>query len=170
MIQTNLRVLKGTRRPPERGDVFFMQVPNGVYLFGRVALASVPRPRAPMPGSNLIYIYEWQSRVPQPEYSKLLPNKLLMPPVWTNNLPWTKGHFQHIENRPLGDFDLLRQHCFHVAPLDPGSRSTYVDESGRKLERRIEPCGEWGLASYRWIDDHVSDAVEVPRVPDTSED
>ena len=40
----------------------------------------------------------------------------------------------------------------------------YLDEVGRKLLRRFDPCGEWGLASYRWIDDHISDAMGIPRV------
>ena len=123
-----------------------------------------------MPGANLIYIYEWQSSTPEPDYTKLLPNKLLISPVWTNNLAWSKGYFQHLDNKPLGDFDLLRQHCFLVAPLDPSSRATYVDESGREIARRSDPCGQWGLVSYRWIDDHVSDALEIPRVPESPED
>lgn len=168
--QTNLKVLKRTRRHPEPGDIFFMQLPSELYMFGRVILADVPQSRAPMPGANLIYIYKWQSRTPQPEYGELLPNKLLIPPLWTNNLPWTRGYFQHVMNRPLGDFDLLRQHCFHVAPLDPNSHGKYVDESGREIGQRSEPCGEWGLVSYRWIDDHVSDALGMRRAPESSED
>jgi Immunity protein 26 len=167
-IRTNLQVLKRSNRPPVGGDVFFMQLPNGLYLFGRVIFADVPQSRAPMPGANLIYVYDVQSPMQQPDYAELLPNKLLIPPLWTNKLPWTKGYFQHVENRPLGDFELLRRHCFRRAPVGPNSSPKFVDESGVELAERIEPCGEWGLVSYRWIDDHLSDALGMRRVPDES--
>src|SRR5687767_3067723 len=107
MVRTNLQVLKRSNRPPASGDVFVMQLPNGSHLFGRVILADAPQGRAPMPGANLIYIYDVQSPTPRPNYAGLLPNKLLIPPLWTNKLPWSKGYFQHVENRPLGDFDML---------------------------------------------------------------
>lgn len=112
-----------------------------------------------MPGANLLYIYAWQSRTKHPKYEQLNRRNLLIPPVWTNRLGWTKGYFQTIESRPLESGDLLHQHCFQ------DYRGIYVDESWRKLPFRVEPCGEWGLVSYRWIDDHVSDAVGIPRVP-----
>lgn len=168
-IRTNLEVLKRSNRPPVGGDVFFMRLPNGLHLFGRVILADVAQGRAPMPGANLIYIYDVQSPTPQPDYAELLPNRLLIPPLWTNRLPWTKGYFQHVENRPLGDFDLLRKHCFRRVPVEPNLSGKYVDELGTELRARTEPCGEWGLVSYRWIDDHVSDAVGMRRVPELPE-
>lgn len=169
-IRTNLQVLKRSNRSPVRGDVFVMRLHDRPYLFGRVVLADVSQGRAPMPGANLIYIYEVWSSTRQPNYSELLPNRLLIAPVWTNSLPWTKGYFQHVENRPLGDFDLLRQHCFRRASISPNSPSKYVNELGADLGERTEPCGEWGLVSYRWIDDHVSDAVGIPRAPAPQED
>ena len=60
----------------------------------------------------------------------------------------------------------MRQHCFSRAPLSPNAAPVFVDENGRELKQRTEPCGEWGLVSYRWIDDHVSDAIEIPRAPE----
>lgn len=139
-----------------------MRLQTGLHLFGRVVLAAVPYTRAPMPGANLIYIYAVQSLLPRADFRELLASGLLVPPVWTDRLPWTKGYFQHINNRPLNGFDLL-PHCFRRAPVEPDSAIKYVDEAGRELRARTEPCGEWGLASYRWIDDQVSDAVGMRR-------
>jgi hypothetical protein len=163
-VSTNLQMIKRSRHVPARGDVFVMQLPTGMHLFGRVILAEPPQETAPMPCSTLIYIYSWQSDAKNPEYQRLTPDNLLIPPVWTNRLGWTKGHFQTIENRSIETRDLLRQHCFR------DYRGIYFDEVGRRLPFRVEPCGEWGLVSYRWIDDHISDAVGIPRVPESPED
>lgn len=143
-----------------------MQLPTGRYLFGRVILADVPQERAPMPGANLIYIYDQQSSSMRPDLAQLRPGRLLIAPVWTNDLPWKKGYFQTVDHADVGDFDVLRQHCFLRASLSPGATGKYVDESGFELKQMSTPCGEWSLVSYRWIDDRVSDAVGVQRVPE----
>jgi len=160
-VKTNLQVLKRSNRPPQPGDVFAMKLPTGKYLFGTVLLADVPRDRAPMPGANLLYIYERQSDTRQPDYADLQPNRLLLAPLWTNRLAWTKGYFETVSNRALSRSDLVKQHCFYRAATEK-----FVDETGAVLERRSDPCGQWGLVSYRWIDDHVSDAVGIPRAPE----
>jgi hypothetical protein len=163
---TNLKILKRSNAALKPGDIFAMQLPSDEYLFGRVVVSNASQDRAPMPGANLIYIYKHRSTTLRPEASDLLAGKLLIPPVWTNRLPWTKGYFLSIENRPIEKFDLLRQHCFMRASLAPGKAGDFVDEVGKFLTHRSEPCGEWSLVSYRWIDDHVSDAVGIPRVPE----
>jgi hypothetical protein len=162
---TNLQLIKRSRHVPAAGDLFAMQLPTGKHLFGRVVLADPPRGAAPMPSSNLLYIYSWRSDTKEPDHQQLTPDKLLLPPIWTNRLGWTKGVFQAIENQPIRARDLLAQHCFRDA-----FKGIYVDETGRKLPFRVEPCGEWSLVSYRWIDDHVSDAVGIPRVPVSPDD
>lgn len=164
-VPTNLRLIKRSRHVPARGDIFVMQLPTGKFLFGRVILAEPPRDSAPGPSTNLIYIYSSQSDLKKPDHQQLTANKLLLPPIWTNRVGWSKGVFETVENEPLRKDDLLRQHCFRDSP-----RGLYLDEAGRKLPSRVEPCGEWGLVSYRWIDDHVSDAIGIPRVREASED
>ncbi|MFI4974726.1 MAG: immunity 26/phosphotriesterase HocA family protein [Caulobacterales bacterium] len=158
-IQTNLKHIKRSNRLPAAGDVFVMQLPTEQYLFGRVVLADPPRGSAPGPHCYLVYIFASCSDTKKPEYQQLRPDNLLILPVWTNRLGWTKGYFQTIENVPIQAGALLRQHCFRRHD------GVYLDETGRRLTRRVEPCGLWGLASYRWIDDRVSDAVGIPRVP-----
>jgi hypothetical protein len=155
--QTNLRVIRKSRKALVVGDIFAMQLPNDLYLFGRVVLVEPPYPAAPGPCCNLVYIYAYQSQDQTPDLAQLAPSKLLIPPIWTNRLGWTRGVFETILNRPLIDADILRQHCF-----DDGLRKCFVDERGRHLAGRVEPCGEWGLASYRYIDNRISEALGFP--------
>jgi hypothetical protein len=162
---TNLQLIKRSRHVPASGDVFAMLLPKGTYLFGRVVLAEGLQGKGPMPCANLVYIYAPQFTEKDPDLERLTSHHLLIPPVWTNRLGWIKGIFQTVENHPLREHDLLRQHCF----LD-SFRGIYLDERGRKLPFRVDPCGEWGLVSYRWIDDHISDALGIPRVPESPDD
>jgi len=79
----------------------------------------------------------------------------------TNRLPWSKGYFEFVENRSLGPTDVLPQHCFK-----DDVRWGYRDERGDRLERPVEPGGEWGLHSYRTIDDEISKALGIPLAPE----
>jgi hypothetical protein len=159
-IKTNLVKMKRTYRPPETGDIFYLQIPLGQFIFGRVRFANAPRTEAPMPGAHLIYIYDWKSSAPSPDYSMLRKDKLLIAPVWTNRMSWTKGYFQHVENQAGHDKVVFGDSCFRAF----GDR--FLDQKGRSRSTKSEPCGEWGLVSYRWIDDRVSDALGIPRVPE----
>jgi hypothetical protein len=119
-----------------------------------------------MPGANLVYLYGVQFDHRPPNLNNLTVANLLLPPVWTNNLGWTKGFFETLSNVSIRSFDLLPNPCFYVAPLRPGAPGSYVDDNGERLHHRSDPCGEWALASYRWIDDRVSDALDIVRVAD----
>jgi hypothetical protein len=163
-IQTNLMLLKKSRVAPVSGDIFVMKMPPDTYLFGRVILAEPPRETAPGPSSNLIYVYDFQSKTKSPDESRLGPHSLLIPPIWTNRLGWSKGYFETIKRGALETSTLLSQHCFKRYD------GVYLDEEGRRLPGRIEPCGEWGLVSYRWIDDRISDAIGMLRVPERGSD
>ena len=109
-----------------------------------------------MPGANLIYVYDVESATMEPP-DRLSPAHLLLAPMFVNRLPWSKGYLATVAHRELREEDLLRQHCFRRWTGD------YVDERGRSLPGRIEPCGEWGLGSYRLLDDGVSDALGIAR-------
>lgn len=156
----NLAVLRKTRRAPEAGDVFVMQPPDGEFLFGRVI--STEAEVGPMKGCVLIYVYRSRSRqkTPVPE---LLREDLLVPPVMTNKLPWTRGYFEHVENRPLALTDCLAEHCFERSWTSPAQ---YYDDRGHRLSGPIPPVGEYGLQSYRTIDDKISKALGIPLAPD----
>lgn len=155
----NLGVLKETRRAPQVGDIFVMEPPDGSFLYGRVI--DISAAIGPMKGCILIYVYRARSseKVPIPE---LLRGQLLVPPMMTNRLAWTKGYFELIENRPLTPMDRLPQHCFARSWTDPPQ---YFDEAGKRLLEPTPPVGEYGLQSYRTIDDHVSQALGIPPAP-----
>lgn len=160
MSEPNLRVLKRSRTKPVEGDLFVLSPRDGTFLFGRVIRADLPRERAPMPGAYLIYIYRHRSGDMQPDRAELHPGALLLPPLFTNRMPWTKGYFQTVVNWPLSQSDMLAQHCFLSA-----IRGRYYDEDFNELRHAAEPCGDWSLRSYRAIDDEVSAALGIPPAP-----
>lgn len=155
---TNIQKISRSEKPPEQDDIFAIKLPNGKFLLGQVILANPTRDEAPTPVANLIYIFADQHDVMPADNVRLDVSNLLIPPVWTNSLGWKKGYFQKIgDGSPNTRLD---QHCFRRY------NGTYLDERRRLLPHRVEPCGEWGLVSYRWIDDHISDALGIPRAPE----
>lgn len=160
--RTNLRVLRKSRRPPLPGDFFVCQLCDDEYIFGRVIATDCEIP--PLEGVILIYIYDAMSRD-----KKVLPNlspaALLIPPLCTNQLPWIRGYFENVSHAPLQQSDVLRVHCFARTGLN-GSIVSYKNEFGKTLSQKVEPCGEYGLHSYRTIDDALSAALGIPLAPD----
>lgn len=110
--ETNLRVLRPSRKKPKAGEVFALQLVDGRYLFGRViSTEAIAGPS--MGGAILIYVYRERSDQKElPERAELRPDRLLVSPIMTNQQPWTKGYFETIENLPLDGDDVLSQHCF----------------------------------------------------------
>ena len=160
---TNLRIQRPSRKPPKSGDVFRLQLPDSSYRFGRVIRTDARWTRAVGAGpAILIDDYRAASESPDiPAREQLRPDQLLISPVMTNKLPWTRGYFDTMENIPLDDDDVLPQHCFSDAAVT----GRYFDEMGNTLPGPVEPVGDYGLHSYRTIDDEISDAIGIPRVP-----
>lgn len=160
-VQTNLRVLRPSRKAPRAGDVFVMQLPDDRFTFGRV-VSTEAMAGPSMRGAILIYVYRprFDSKA-LPERSELSPDQLLVSPMMTNRLPWSKGYVETVAHWPLEPDDALPQHCFLSA-----ARGRYFDEKGNELPGAIEPVGDYGLHSYRTIDDAVSEALGFDRVPD----
>ncbi|HUW28639.1 MAG TPA: Imm26 family immunity protein [Sulfuriferula sp.] len=153
----NLAVLKKTRKSPEVGDVFVMQPPDGLFLYGRV-IATDAR-IGPMHNCILIYVYRPRSEQKE-AVPDLLRGQFLVPPMMTNKRPWTMGYFETLQNRELGPMDRLPQHCF----LDTFGR--YFDEYSNRLSGPVEPVAQKGLHSFRTIDDEISGALGIPLAPD----
>jgi hypothetical protein len=159
MIMTehlNLEVLQPTKRNPQLGDIFVLKPSRRAFYFGRVMLFDTALAR----GYPVVYVYNATARKPEP-IPALHRDALLIAPQAVNFLPWRRGYFQTIANRPIGPSDLLQTHCFY----DPVSQ-TYKDESGRELANSVEPCGTFGIGSYRTIDDAISTALGLPLAPD----
>lgn len=155
----NLRVLETSRRTLRRGDVFALSPADGVFLFGRVI--DLEASIGGFPGI-LLYVYDIVRSTPEPpDVTTLTPARLLVPPMSTNRLGWSRGYFKTVLHADLRPGDTLRVHCFRDT-----LRGRYFDEHGRRLAQAVEPVGEWGLQSYRTIDDAVSAALGIPLAPD----
>lgn len=163
LAETNMVVLRPSRKKLRPGDIFVMQYQQVGFLFGRVIRVDIPRGKAPMPGCNLIYIYDERSPMPDLERVRLTPDHLLIPPSFINRLPWSRGYFETIRSAPLLDEDLLQRHCFDASFM---KRISFRDLEGAELDRPTQPCGKWGLHSYASLDDEISDALHIARVPE----
>lgn len=162
-IATNIQVLKPSRRKVQTGDVFAVGLPDGTYIFGKVVSTNAKWTLAV--GADpaiLIYLFRERSVTKaMPDPSALRPDRLLVSPIMTNRLPWTRGYFETLENVELTAYDLLPRHCFLSA-----SRGKYFDENGKELEGAIEPVGDYALHSFGSIDEEISDALGLPSAPD----
>ncbi len=155
----NLKVLRPSRKRLVAGDIFAMLPPDGKYVFGRVI--STEAKAGPSMPANLVYVFKARSLIKSvPDSSELRTDRLLVAPLMINRLPWSRGYFETLTNRPLGEGEVLKQHCFR------SSEGRYYDERSRELSRPIEPCGHWGMQSYRTLDDRVSKALGIPLAPD----
>lgn len=158
MSAPNMKVLKKSRKAPEVGDVFVLQILPGVYHWGK--LISKSANIGGFTNCNLIYIYDVKTTDTKkiPDLDK---NNLLVPPIATNDLPWKKGYFQTISNTSLEEDDTFSTHCFEDLAF-----KRFMDENGNRLESRVEPCGIYALSSYASIDDHLSKALDIPLAPE----
>jgi hypothetical protein len=156
---TNLTVLQRSRKKVGAGDVFTFQLLDGPFRFGRVVATGL---NAPMPDSTLVYIYRAEASDPaDPPLAQLVPEDLLIPPVFTNRQGWLRGYFKTLLHQPIEPTDLLATHCF----FDSG-RKIYRNEQGEPLSAASDPCGSWSMASHRGVDDRVSQALGLPLAPD----
>jgi len=154
-VSTNFRVLRPSRKRRQPGDIFVYQMPDGLFRYCRLISTDASPLGVP---ANMVYFFRVVSRAPLP-VPALSPAELLVPPVITNQKPWTLGYFECVESRPLVPPDILPVHCFR------DTRGWYFDERGNRLAERSEPCGEWGLHSFRTIDDLLSEALGFATVP-----
>ena len=150
----NLRVLKRSRRQPEVGDVFAMQMGDAPFHFGRV-ISTNANPLGVGSGI-LVYFYQATSAC-KTSVPPLDPKRLLIPPLITNKLPWSQGYFEHIQTVPIAISEVLPQHRF----WDP-LKEVFRDEQGNLAMDPSVPCSTWGLHSFRTIDDELSKALNMP--------
>lgn len=100
-MTTNLDVLRPSRSKPRAGDVFALRQLGGDFRFGRV-ISTDAMAGWSMPGATLIYIFRFSSsELAMPEQDLLAANDLLIAPLMTNRLPWSRGYFQTIDHRAL---------------------------------------------------------------------
>ena len=90
-----LRRMKGQRRELEVGDVFVFQLDqDGRYRFGRVVMMGEMTREARFHGDAMVYLYEpavASAAPPEPDFSLLTPDRLLVPPDFVTTCVWTPG-------------------------------------------------------------------------------
>src|SRR3954452_9236707 len=132
-LPSNLIALSPSRKRLAEGDIFAMRVLDLGFVFGRVisteAIWAVGGEDSGL--ANLLYIYSGVHTELNPPH-RLKPEALLIPPVMTNRLGWSRGYFQTIANRPLKPEDVLRVHCFRR------SNGEFYDERGSRLRGPVE--------------------------------
>lgn len=157
----NLKVLKPSRKRVQVGDVFAMLPPDGLYLFGRViSVDATPFGGAPEFRAVLVYVFRLRAATPTPP--DLLPaDALLVPPLLTNRLPWTRGYLETVQQRALAPGEQLERHVFR-----DHSSGRFLDENGAPANPVGIAVGDFALASLRTIDDRISAALGLPLAAD----
>jgi hypothetical protein len=131
LARLTLRVLAPSRKRIRAGDVFAMLPKDGKgYLFGRVITTT-----AVAHGWDrmiLIYVYRFRSKAKEaPPQEELSPDSLLVPPIMTDRLAWSKGFSETIANWPVEEGDRLPQHCFR------DYAGAYYDEMSNRLRAPV---------------------------------
>jgi len=155
-----MRVLRPSRKALRAGDVFVYQMPDGLYRYGRVI--STTCAIGAYEGSILLYFYRATS-VTKTAIPALCKQTLLIPPVATNRLGWSRGYFEVLRHRVLEEADVLSGHCFKAVH---SGRTEFCDERGAPLRRGTEPCAVWGVYSYANIDAWISEVLGFPEPVD----
>jgi hypothetical protein len=154
-LKMNLEVLTRSRRWPEQGQVFVIKPKNHAYYFGRVIDPSIKMLKW---NGILVYIYQAHSY-----NKKLVPllskEHLLIPPDILDHSCWTRGLIETIGKSPIEANDLLRAHCFKDVAFN-----RFVDQHGRVLPGRAEPCGVYGITPFLGLDNLLSRALGIPEI------
>ena len=158
---TNLQVIKPSRKVLQGGDIFVLHPRSRGYFFGRVVRTDA-KIRYMTP-TNLVYLFAIESDSKTPP-ARLSAMQLLIPPLMTNRLPWSRGYFETVAHRGFEPGERLPVHCFRDWAFKRYER--YWDDEERELSKRREPCGVYGLHSFLTIDVAVSNALGIPRASD----
>ncbi len=168
-----LEKIKVSRGERKVGEVFAMHFRGLGYIFGRVICnrcAIGPSPDAPaegpwklVEGVYLVYVFKgvFENIDHLPD---LRPRNLLIPPKMIIGAGWTHGYFLPVVEQPLKLDEVLERHCFDRRIGSDGgpSLSRFVDEQGRKLPRRINPCSTLGLGSFGSLESQICVAIGIP--------
>lgn len=134
-----LQVIAPYRKALKRGDVFAMKFDDSFFLHGHiVSTEAVWTGRAEDGLINLIYVYDRiASRVDDYDVAALSPSRLLVPPILTPRVGWSRGYFSVVAHIPLTPGDVLERHVFKKS----ANREWYFDDAGNEVETWDGPVG-----------------------------
>jgi Immunity protein 26 len=144
--------LNPSNKAPTTGDIFAILPTVGGFLFGRVIATNAMI--GPMQNCILIYVYKSRSST-KDCIPNLVIDDLLLPPILTNQQSWKKGYFENVGRSALDNKLILPAHCFRA------SNGIFYDEFNTRLSNPTEHTGQWGLHSFRTIDDEISKALGI---------
>jgi len=152
---SNFRLLKRTRRKPEKGDIFVFQHVRSPdqFFFGRVISTDALTAGTNEIKTISVYIYANGSKEKH-DIPELKLDNLLIPPFGTNTLAWTRGYFETVMSLPLRVEDVPARQCFQRLAGE------YFDECGKRMPGPVEPVGSFGIKGPAGIDDLVGRAIE----------
>jgi hypothetical protein len=156
-LTQNLRVLRKTSRKPEAGDIFAFQlvpIPES-FFFGRVVATNTKIGGISGVGVVLIYLYRTPS-ISKTQFPALKIDDMLLPPIGTNTVPWSKGYFELVKTGENRAEDILRRHSFR------DSRGWFFDEYGNRHYEPMDPVGDYALSGIGAIDVDISNAFSLP--------
>jgi hypothetical protein len=149
-----------SRKKVAPGDIFSMKLPGG-YLLGRVIATNAKSSEWDEPHLHLLYIYKGVHKTTTDfQIDDFRPPQLLIPPVITNRLGWSRGVYETIGHAPLENADRLERNVF----LRPG-RNDYWDENANPIKashvKDKSMVGLQAVHSYMTIEYRVSVALEL---------
>jgi Immunity protein 26 len=156
----NMEFLGVSRKKPQVGDVFVFKNKYLGYVYGRVILGEDWQGPMSKGEDFMFYIYNHITSEIE-KNPKLDKHNLLIDPFFSNRRGWLDGYFKTISSNPLQKSDVLEQHCFRRS-LKNDPELWFVDENGKTIGERIEPCGSWGSSNHRKIDDLISEKMNLP--------
>lgn len=155
----NFKVINPSKKKVNEGDIFTWTFDNKNYYFGRVIKMGINA--GGFPNSILLYFYK-TSVTNYNNIPELKKENLLISPVLTNKKGWFRGFFLTIKNEKFKEGDYFIPHCFKDHAL-----GGYKDENGNKTEYKDGiVCGEFGLASIKYIDNLICDAFGISNAED----
>lgn len=166
-----MTVIEPSRKRPRAGDLFVVRMANR-WIAGRVIHLDCRMMSHRGGNEPLLYFYNLVFEDPFDVRPPLRPT-LLIAPIVTNMLGWRYGYFKTIANFPLQPEERLPRHYFlqSVGLEWDHPKAVFCDEFQIPAER--PPPGQYwttsGLASYRYIDDRLSEAVGIQPVPEEDE-
>jgi hypothetical protein len=142
-----LLVIRKKRHRPKVGDVFALQLVDGLYRFGRVFHTAVPIGGKDDCG-HLILVYRYAAAGLDGCPARLLPDAILGPPMVTIPVVWSRGYFVHLQNRPIAPEEVPMP-----GPCFSNYGDSYFDADGNvvplnpKLAGFWEFTSEWGIGT-----------------------